>query len=305
MKTRILILSLVLLAACQPVDMDHDYQNTLVDKSEADSVFTLTLQATKTMDTKALDLVNDGARLNAYWKDTEKVKVFHNGTCVGTLNVSCTGDRPTKATLTGSVQIHGLAVNDVLTLLIPRDVFDYTGQKGRLTKASDNDKGTIEDTYDYAMATVTVGSISGTTVSTTTDARFENQQSIYRFSFGASGSLFAREFTVLSANGKLVQSVSYQGDAWTPVFGPVTVKPFVPNSIPASGNFYYVSLQNRSTEQDTYNFVIVDSNHKLHLATKAISADNLGNGKFLTSTSIDAPAATFVPNGETEVSVVY
>ena len=303
MKARILILSLILLAACQPMDTDFDYQNTRTGKPEADSVFTLTLQATKTVDTKALDLIGD-ARLNQYWKNTDKVKVFHNGTCVGTLNVSCQGDRPTTAKLTGSVQIHGLAQGDVLTLLIPREIFDYTGQKGRLTKASDNDKGTIEDTYDYGMATVTVGTISGTTVTTTADARFENQQSIYRFGFGTSGSLAAREFTVLSANGKLVQSVTYQGSAWTPAYGPITVNPSVPNSISASGNFYYVALQNGSTGADTYSFVIVDDSHKLHLATKAISAENLGNGKFLTATSIDAPAATFVPS-ETEVNDVY
>ena len=304
MKARILILGLVLLAACQPMDTDFDYQNTRTGTSDADSVFTLTLQAIKTVDTKALDLIGD-ARLNQYWKNTDKVKVFHNGTCVGTLNVSCQGDRPTTATLTGSVQIHGLAENDVLTLLIPREIFDYTGQKGRLTKASDNDKGTIEDTYDYGMATVTVGTISGTTVTTTADARFENQQSIYRFGFGTSGSLAAREFTVLSANGKLVQSVSYEGGAWTPAFGPITVKPTVPNPIPAS-NFYYVALRNGSTDEDTYSFVIVDSNHKLHLATKQIPGTALAvPGKFISAKNIDAPAATFTPSEDTEVNVVY
>ena len=296
---RLTFLLTVLLAACQPMDRDFDYQNTRTGKSEADSVFTLTLQATKTVDTKALDLIG-GKTLNQYWKETDKVKVFYKGACVGTLNVSCQGDRPTSAKLSGSVQIHGLQQGDVLTLLIPREIFDYTGQKGRLTKASDNDKGTIEDTYDYGMATVTVGAISGTTVTTTADARFENQQSIYRFGFGTSGSLAAREFTVMSANGKLVQSVSYEGGAWTPAFGPITVKPTVP-----SDNFYYVALQNGSTGADTYSFVIVDDSHKLHLATKAISADNLGNGKFLTSTSIDAPAASFTPSEDTEVNVVY
>ena len=296
---RLTFLLTVLLAACQPMDRDFDYQNTRTGKSEADSVFTLTLQATKTVDTKALDLIG-GKTLNQYWKETDKVKVFYKGACVGTLNVSCQGDRPTSAKLSGSVQIHGLQQGDVLTLLIPREIFDYTGQKGSLTKAGDNDKGTIEDTYDYGMATVTVGAISGTTVTTTADARFENQQSIYRFGFGTSGSLAAREFTVMSANGKLVQSVSYEGGAWTPAFGPITVKPTVP-----SDNFYYVALQNGSTGADTYSFVIVDDSHKLHLATKAISADNLGNGKFLTSTSIDAPAASFTPSEDTEVNVVY
>jgi hypothetical protein len=299
MKARILILSLVLLAACQPVDTDYDYENTRTGKSDADSVFTLTLQATKTVDTKALNLV-DGKTLNQYWKNTDKVKVFHNGVCVGTLNVKpATGNNPKTATLSGSVQIHGLAQGAVLTLLIPREIFDYTGQKGVLTG-----NNTIEDTYDYGMATVTVGSINGTTVTTTADAQFENQQSIYRFGFGSSGSLVAREFTVLSENGKLVKSATYEGNAWTPAYGPITVKPTVPNPIPASDNFYYVALQNGSTGADTYSFVIVDNNHKLHLATKTVAADKLGNGKFLTSTSIDAPAVTFTPSG-IEITQAY
>ena len=116
MKARILILSLVLLAACQQMDLDNDYQNSLEGKSDADSVFTLTLQATKTVDTKALDLINDGSRLNVYWKNTEKVKVFRNGACVGSLNVQpASGDKPKTATLSGTIQVHGLAANDVLT----------------------------------------------------------------------------------------------------------------------------------------------------------------------------------------------
>jgi len=298
--SRILIpVLLFIVAACEPVEQDNEYQQTLAEgKKTGGSEYTLTLQATKTVDTKALDLVN-GTRLNTYWKNTDKVKVFRNGACVGTLNVSCQGDRPTTAKLSGSVQIHGLAQGDVLTLLIPREIFDYTGQKGVLTG-----KATIEDTYDYAIATVTVDSINGTTVTTTTDAQFENQQSIYRFGFGPSASLVAQEFTVLSANGKLVTSATYEGNAWTPAYGPITVNPSVPNPISASDNFYYVALQNGSKVADTYSFVIVDNDHKLHLATKEIPADKLGNGKFLTSTSIDAPAVTFTPSG-TEITQAY
>ena len=293
------IISIILvLTGCQKED-DLSIKETT--EAPVEGGYFLSVEATKGIDTKALDLVNDGTRLNAYWRNTEKVKVFYKSVCIGTLNVlPAAGAKPTTATLTGSVQVHGLAVNDVLTLMIPREIFDYTGQKGVLTGNT-----SIEDTYDYAMATVTVSSISGTTVSTTADARFENQQSIYRFGFGTSGSLAAREFTVLSENGKLVKSATYEGSAWTPAYGPITVKPTVPNPIPASGNYYYVALQNGSTGADTYGFVIVDNNHKLHLATKAIPADKLGNGKFLTSTSIDAQAATFTPSDETDVDVVY
>ena len=47
-----------------------------VAKPEKGSTATLTLDATKEeADTKALELVNEGTRLNAYWKSTEAVKV--------------------------------------------------------------------------------------------------------------------------------------------------------------------------------------------------------------------------------------
>ena len=290
MKARILILSLVLLAACQQMDLDNDYQNSLEGKSDADSVFTLTLQATKTVDTKALDLINDGSRLNVYWKNTEKVKVFRNGACVGSLNVQpASGDKPKTATLSGTIQVHGLAANDVLTLLIPREIFDYTGQKGLLTGT-----GSIEDTYDYATASVTVSSISGTTVTTTGDAQFQNQQSIYRFEFKRKGNvqIQTRALTVMAANGKLVQRVSYEGGIWTPVYGAIQIEKADPSTIT---NF--VSLRNESISEDRYSFFIIDNySHILYKATKTIPAYVLdAPGKFISAKNIEATDLAFKP----------
>ena len=276
MKARILILCIVLLAACQPVELDDDSLNTFRDK--ADAVCTLTLQATRTVDTKALDLVN-GTRLNQYWKNTDQVKVFRNGTCIGTLAVVPDpngGAKPTNATLSGSVEVQGLAKNDVLTLLIPGradNKWDYTEQNGVLTGTS-----SIEDSFDYATATLSVSSIEGTSVHTTTSSvAFQQEQSIYRFDFKVNDVLKdVKWFTVSSSRNLLVTSRSYN-NGWESNHGDLTV------TLTGDGATRpYVSLRNENTTQaDTYSFLVVGGDNALYSGNKEIPADKLGNGKFL------------------------
>ena len=133
MKARILILSLVLLAACQEVETGFDDENTATGKAGADSVYTLTVLATKGVDTKALAL--DGTQLNAYWVSGEKVGVYVDGIYKGQLQATPMADA-TRATLSGTVTAT-LKANDVILLLYPdrEDItvgtkWDYTGQNG-------------------------------------------------------------------------------------------------------------------------------------------------------------------------------
>ena len=260
-----------------------------VGKPEKGSTATLTLVATKgEADTKALDLVNDGARLNAYWKSTETVKVYKDGTLLGSLSVTpADGEKPTSATLDGSITTTGLAVGDVLTLMIPRDGWDYTGQTGTLTGET-----SIEDSYSYATAAISVASIDGDTVVPEAPAVFSNRQSIYRLGFKDNEYLDPRELTIFAASGKLVQSVSYEGSAWTPAFGWITVVP----AAASADHFYYVSLRNDSTAADTYSFSIIGSDYALSTAAKVIPAEVLDvPGKFISATEISAEKASFAP----------
>lgn len=280
MKARILILGLVLLAACQQMETDYDYQNTAVEGNRSSDSACLTVKAIKMVDTKALDLIegNNGKCLNAYWTDTEKVNVFRNGTCIGALTVvPAAGDKPRSATLTGTLEVSGLQEGNVLTLLIPGradEKWDYTGQNGVLTGAS-----SIEDSFDYATATVTIDKIVGTTVTTTADAQFENQQSIYRLDFNKS----VKWFSVSSNRNKLVTSRNYS-DGWTSAYGVLSV------SLASYATSPYLSLRNENTtEADTYTFFVRDYNNNLLTGTKEIPADKLGNGKFL-APSVDLSA---------------
>ena len=309
MKTKRFIipgLLMILLAACEPVELEiPDSPLTPVSgRQTADSVWTLTILADKGVDTKALDLTNEGNTLNTYWKETEKVFVYKGGTSLGTLSVQpATGDKPTTATLTGSINTSGLAQNDVLTLYTPRTTWNYAGQNGALTGT-----GSIEDTYAYASATVSVKSIDNEnhTISTS-GARFTNEQSIYRFQFllngNAASPVIVKDFLLWSSDKEaLVQKRELVNNEWTSTKGFLCVKPDSDTSEPL-----YVAIRNEmdtpSAEDisahkvvDTYNFVLTGSNHELYLASKGIPAHVLdAPGKFISATTIEAKQPDFSP----------
>ncbi len=295
MKARHIIIPVlaVLFSACakEPIPAPEEKTDPVEEKRTTTTVvpYTFSIQATKGEEaTKALDLVNNGSRLNAYWKNTEKVKVYKDGVLLGTLDVTPhDGEKPTVATLGGSFITSGLAENDELTLLIPRETCDYSGQNGLLTG-----ENSIEEKYAYAMASVQVTGISNHAVSTTY-AHFANVESIYRFGFKLGGSYIdPKAFTVSAAGGKLVQSMSWGGSDWAVTYGSLTVNSA---SAPAD-HFFYVSIRNDQTTDDTYNFVLTGDDDALYVASKAIPSRILDvPGKFNSSKSIEATQPDFSP----------
>lgn len=297
MKAKFLvIIPVILLAACHQAEQEDP---TTVQKPEetvqnADGVWTLTIQASKgDADTKALDLSSDGSTLSAYWLDTEKVKVYKDGTYLGRLDVTpSAGERPTTATLSGEITVTGLSQGTNLTLMIPNgDTWSYTDQTGTLSS--------IQANYDYAMATVSVESISGSAV-TTTSATFDNMQSIYRFGFKLNSNYFdPADFTVSSAGGHIVTGRALSGSEWTSSFGSLLVSPSA-----ASDHFYYVSIRNESTAADTYNFNLHDNVGTLYMGAQAIPATSLAtSGRFISAKNIVVTQPSFAPaSGEVSSS---
>lgn len=297
MKARHFIIPVIaLLAACQQMELETELpiiEENTEESEPADSVtvWSFTLQANKGEgETKALDLINEGATLNAYWKNTEKVKVYKGGTLLGTLDVTPgAGEKPTKATLSGSITTAGLAPGDILTLRTPGESWNYTGQVGTLAS--------IETDFDYATASVTIGSVDelNHTITTNGTASFQNQQSIYRFGFKVSEVYIdPKSFTVSAAGGKLVQSMGWNGSAWTADYGDISV---TPASAPGD-HFYYVSLRNDQTSDDTYNFTITGSDDALYMASKNIPNSVLdAPGKFISAKNITATKPDFAPAG--------
>ena len=269
------------------IEVPESKDNIETETSEV--LYTLTIQASKgESDTKALDLVSGTPdHLDAYWTNTEKVKVYKDGTLLGTLDVTpAAGAKPTSATLSGPITTTGLAANDVLMLIIPSENWDYTGQVGTLAS--------IETTYDYATASVTIATVDdgNHTITTTASANFLNQQSIYRFGFKVSGDYIdPKAFTVSAAGSKLVQSMSWNGSTWAPLYGNIGVTP----ASAAGDHFYYVSLRNDQTTDDTYTFTITGSDDVLYMAYKVIPGTVLDSPRFISVKNITATKPNFAP----------
>ncbi|MBO4670845.1 MAG: hypothetical protein J5640_03270 [Bacteroidales bacterium] len=297
MKARFLALFIIpvtIIASCTREKPEVPEDNPEVVTEPADSVWHITIQASKGADTKALYLDTSGGKdvLNAYWKAGEKVKVYNGSSLLGTLDVTPgSGDYPTTATLSGIVSISGLAQGNQLTLLIPRETWNYTGQVGTLESLQSN--------YDYATATVTINNIeTSTNTVSTTAATFNNQQSVYRFAFKKDNADFSiRDFSILSAGNRIVSATTLGG---TPTLGGFTVTPASATNAPL-----FVAICNTGTTDDTYNFIITGSDDALYMATKDIPARVLDvPGKFISAKNINATKSDFAPvDGTTDTAL--
>ena len=129
--------------------------------------YTLSVNATKGADTRALTESSDGKSLTATWNLNDEVAVYLDGEKVGTLMPDkAEADALLKGTVTGVKE------GDNLDLVFSSD--NYSSQKGTLEY--------IDANCNYAKATVTVTEIVGDAVNTS-EATFVNQQSITKFTF--------------------------------------------------------------------------------------------------------------------------
>lgn len=140
------------------------------EQTATNQSYTLTVNASKGEDgTRALSLSNDGNDIKATWAQGDVVKVYKGNEEVGTLKAQNGG---ANTTLTGTLN-EGVSLNleDALTLKYLSD--DYSTQEGTLEY--------IASHCDYATATVNVSSVTDDGKISTTDAEFENQQAIVKF----------------------------------------------------------------------------------------------------------------------------
>ena len=198
---KISCLSAAGIAALALVSCQKEMTPAATPEQPSAKTYTLTVDATKGNDTKALAL--DGHTLNVKWSDTDQVAVFPVGTntrLLGTLTATAseTGTTQLSGDLTGTVN-----VSDNLSLLFPRGEWDYTGQKGILL----SDGNSIEKKYDYALADVTVESIDDSKITTTANADFSSQQAIVKFILkdkDNNNAINAKKLTISAASNKLL-----------------------------------------------------------------------------------------------------
>ena len=184
MKKEIRTLAALLIASATFVacSSDDNIANENQQPANPTGKYTMTVNASKGMDTRALTL--DGTTLNATWTDNDQVTVYEGDTYLGTLRATNSNGATCK--LIGELTTAPTGSEVTLKFNTPT----YTGQDGTLDYIASN--------CDYATATTTV-TVSGNTI-TGTDVEFTNQQAIVKFTLkdnaSTPASLSAKELVV-------------------------------------------------------------------------------------------------------------
>ena len=307
-KYALILMAMAAVTACQLAEEDFAREEEPVIEEEiqqGEELYTLTLQASKGLQTKALSLDNEGATLNAHWRTGETVAVYLGGTLLGTLTATADALDATKATLSGTLTtVENVAQGSQLMLLFPRAEWDYTGQDG----SAPDEAGSLATKYDYATATVTVATVDNVNriITTTSGADFKNEESIYRFGFkdsNTSDAISVKGFTVSSHRGNFVQRRFWNGSGWEETYGPISV-----NVSSGTLALPYVSLRNTimdpSAENDVYHFSVIGDDDALYLDNKGIPSSVLAEqGKFISAKSVTVRKAhvNVLPEDTSEV----
>jgi len=275
-----------------------DHQEALRPQPK-DSVWAVSIRAEKEMPvqagntrmTKGLAIgtgsENETTVLQSIWKANEPVEVYLKGTHIGTLTATPDAADAHQATLSGTVTTTDIKPGTTeLTLLTPRQDWDYTGQVGRLLLQDDPnnygaDNRSIEKKYHYTMAEKVLVTAASNGTITTDKASFANQQSIYRLSFrfqhngvGDKSSITARRIWITAAGGGLVQTQALDGPSVTG-----TIEVLLDNS---SQDPFFVALRNNNTTTtEDLKFKVMDSEGLTYFGTKNIPAEYKPNGTFV------------------------
>ena len=138
---------------------------------------------------------------------------------------------------------------------------------------------------------------------TTADARFANQQSIYRLSFrydngSTKTAITTKSVTISAANGHLVQSQAVDGSS--SVEGPISVSLGT-----ASADPFFVALRNGDeTNAEALTFTVVDNTGITYRGSKTIPAEYKPNGTFVSVKNCSLNQRMDLALSETEVSTV-
>ncbi len=271
-------------------------ENFIDEKPTEGKTWTLTVQATKDIDTKAMSL--DGTTLKGYWIEGEAVGVYLGGTKLGTLTAGNITNEGANAVLSGTLDsVEGVTENSELMLLFPdKSEWSYLGQDGTAPSKS----GTMATGFDYATATLTVSGIDGNTLTVDAAANFVSQQSVYRLRVkDGSDAIAVSYLTVTASKDKLVQSRTYENSDWKSNYGTLTMNV----TAEPTDNLYYMAIRNdytNTTEADAYTFFVVrKSDNAVLEGTRDIPAAALASPSYIpVSVSVSQKVMTQAKSGE-------
>lgn len=309
MKKNILLIAALLGAmawtSCQK--MEDDFINGVPDVADDQEkvTYNVTISAVKNDGPKTKGLAIEGEEasttvLQSIWKSGEEVKVYLGTDCIGTLTATPDGTDAHKATLNGTVTTSGITPGTTtLTLLTPREAWDYTGQVGKLL-ISDDAVNSIEKKYHYTVASnVLVTAVAGSSI-TTEEGHFTNKQSIYRLNFRyddgvTKTAITTKSVTISAANGHLVQGQNVDGS--TVVEGPISV-----TLATASADPFFAALRNTDeTNAEALTFTVIDADGVTYRGSKTIQAENKANGTFVSVKNASLDERLQLAQSSTEV----
>lgn len=296
--TLVFLSALTMLLGCTEM-IDPEEVTVRPDKQTHSYKLTVSAKKSDGALTKGLAIGDEGTEitttsLKSIWKANEQVLVYLGTTKVGTLEVvSIDPSDNTKATLSGDISVSDInnISSSTFTLITPRETWSYNGQKGKLL-IDDDATSSIEKLYHYTMASATVSSTEGNTI-TIADANFQNQQSIYRMSFRCTSGdtkvpINAKTVTISSPD-KLVQDCSIGSEM---VKGDITVTPDTPTT-----DVLFAAIRTEDSSSDDLNlkFTIVDLEGVTYKVDKSIPAAKKDNGTFISmkNTTADRMDAKF------------
>lgn len=299
--TLVFLSALTMLLGCTEM-IDPEEVTVRPDKQTHSYKLTVSAKKSDGALTKGLAIGDEGTEitttsLKSIWKANEQVLVYLGTTKVGTLEVETIDPSDnTKATLSGDISVSDInnISSSTFTLITPRETWSYNGQKGKLL-IDDDATSSIEKLYHYTMASATVSSTEGNTI-TIADANFQNQQSIYRMSFrytsGDTKVPINAKTVTISSPDKLVQDCSIGSEM---VKGDITVTPDTPTT-----DVLFAAIRTEDSSSDDLNlkFTIVDQEGVTYKVDKSIPAANKANGTFIsikntTANRMDAKFASY------------
>ncbi|MBR5735712.1 MAG: hypothetical protein IKX60_02815 [Bacteroidales bacterium] len=295
MKKALIILTalgVLMWTGCAPVELvPEEVPGKPVLK--ADSTLTLTVRAEMSNpETKALAI--DGTDeanttlLKSMWLTGEEVYVYLGEELIGKLKAVEDATDPHYATLTGEVTAAGITPGQTqLTLLTPysREDWTYVGQGGILLV---NDGGlsglynSIAARYHLAQAeNVLVTGLTtdddGKGTLTTSNAVFENQQSVYRLSFRFQNGGVGEKTPITAVGASITGDGGGLWKGWNMGTGPISVWLNEPTADP-----FFVALRfEDQTNAEALNFEVIGEDGVTYLGSKTIPAEYKPNGNFV------------------------
>lgn len=225
-----------------------------------------------------------GTRFIKLWDDYDEVKAYKDGVYVGTLKPTETGDK--YSTLRGALS-GSYSIGDELTLYMPSEDIDYTGQDGTI--------GNMSRYFDYMMATVNVLSTDGANV-TTEEVSFASRQGylLLKFRDESDKLLHVSQVILRAPSGKLVASRALDG---TTVYTDELVIN-VPKEYKTIDDYQfdiYIAVLNENTAKEAYSFTVTTADGKIYKSKSPM------NGKLSIGNMASARHAVFCATVDMEV----